>query len=194
MSFLERLTKAGLTNLLTLPLCALPAFAAQAAEGAHHGPDYSSLIWYVINFLLYVFLIRTIYFKKGAPVLEQRAAQVKQHIEKAALDLSRSEENLSILQQRLKQIAIEKGELIESYEREARQMGAGIVEQAHAAARRIVIDGKRQADTELSQAQKQLRHEVVTRAMALAKKRMEEGLSADDDRRLREQILREALF
>ena len=214
MSFLGRLnqTISGASSVMFQPcsitelravakLCCLapllavtPAFATEVESAGQHGPDFSSLTWYVINFLLYAVLIRTLYFKKGAPYLEQRAAQVKQHIEKATLDLSRSEENLVILQQRLKQIAVEKSELIESYEREAHQMGTAIIEQAHTASRRIAADAKRQADSELSQAQKQLRHEVVTRAMALAKSQMEQGLSAEDDRRLRGQILREALF
>ena len=193
MSLSKRLLHSAIAAFTFVCVVTLPAFAEEHAA-AEHAPDFSSLFWYVINFLMYALLIRTIYFKKGAPVLEQRATDLKQHIEKAALGLSRSEENLSILQQRLKSISIEKGELIESYEREARQMGDSIIEQAHVSARRIAADAKRQAENELSQAEKQLRQEVVSRAVSLARQSMEAGLSAEDDRKLRQQILREALF
>lgn len=192
MSFVRRQSIAGLLGIAGTFGQALPVWAAEGGES--HSPNYSSLIWYIVNFTMYAIVIRILFVKKGSPALEQRAAEVKKHVEKAALDLARAEENLSILQRRLKQIAVEKGELIESYEREAKQMGEAIIAQAHTAASRITADGRRQADTELSQAEKEIRHEVVAKAMNLAKQRLSSGLSAEDDQRLREQILREALF
>lgn len=170
------------------------ASAAEPAHGDAHGGYFSSLFWYVVNFVLYAILVRVLYAKKAAPLLVERTKQTKQQIEKAALDLSRSEENLSIVTTRLKHIESEKQELLEQYEREGARMRQTLLEQAEAAARRTESDTARQIENERNQARKELRRMAVVRAVDLAREKLGRGLSDDDDRRLRNQVLREALF
>lgn len=197
MASVLRSTKV-LRRLALLTVIALPqsVFAAEAAHEAHGGGhvDYSSLIFYAINFAMYLVVMSIIYRRKVAPLLEQRAIAVKQELERAALGLSRAEEDLAILQRRLKLIEGEKTELLEGYEREAKRMGDAVNEAAEIAARRIVSDTERQVESELSQARKTLRREAVLKAIELARKKVSSGFSAEDDRRLRNQVLRDTLF
>lgn len=151
----------------------------------------SSLLWPAVNFILYVIAGIFLYRKYAAPLLRARSIQVEQELRKVVADLADAVRALTTVRNRLVNLDNEKLEIIAHYRNEGQKMAEVIVSNARKAADRMTIDVGRHIEHEFSQAKKETRRELLFLATKKAKEKLERGLSASDDRRLREQVLRQ---
>lgn len=174
---------------------AFPAGAlASAAEGevAHHA-DISTLFLPTINFVLFVIAMTWIYRKHLSSVVQGRSANIADHIRRSAAALHESEAEHQERCDRLRNISDEKKELELRFEDEGLKLAEMVIAQAHSQAERIEADAARQIETELNQAAKEIRAEVVAQAVGEARRLLRETLSAADDRKLRRNVLENTL-
>lgn len=175
----------GYALLFVLPQS---AFAGEAAH--HEEPTIASLVWPTINFLIYLGLIGYAYAKFIAPALLARAAGIEAHLKKAASVISEAERDLYNLENSLKDIESEQQAIRERLATEGAQIAATIVKNAEVAAAGMKKDVSRRIARELAQAQAEVREQVIQNASRLARTKISEGLSADDDHRLRQEAIR----
>ncbi len=172
---------------------ALAETAEHGAAAGHAAAGLETLFWPVVNFVTYLFVMVYVYRKLAKPALLRRYQQVKSDLDRAAQELRLAQAEYSDAEERLKLIASEKSELIERYELEAKQMGETVIRNARAAAERSITDTARQIETEISQAEKELRRESIGLATTLVRKQLQAQLKDDDDRRIRKLVVSEVM-
>lgn len=154
-------------------------------------PGLSSLMWPSVNFVLFVVAAIFLYRKYAASLLRARSIQVEQELRRVAADLAAAVRELTTVRNRLVNIDHEKSEIIAHYRIEGQKMAEVIVSNAMKTADRMALDVGRHIEHELNQAKKETRRQILLLATKKAKGKLEKGLSANDDRRLREQVLRQ---
>lgn len=143
-----------------------------------------SLLWHTVNFLVLITVI--VYFGRG-PVrsfLAQRRLGVEQGIERASTDLAEAEQRLAEGRKRVDSLATDLEEIRESVRRQARAEAERILGEARASAARIRRDGTAAVDQELRRAREQLRDEVASLAVEIARDVLRERITAADHSRL----------
>ena len=181
------------TEIFASPVAIAVAETAEHGATGHAAAGLETLFWPVVNFVTYLFVMVYVYRKLAKPALLRRYQQVKSDLDRAAQELRSAQAEYSDAEERLKLIASEKSELIERYELEAKQMGETVIRNARAAAERSITDTARQIETEISQAEKELRRESVVLATTLVRKQLQAQLKDDDDRRIRKLVVSEVM-
>lgn len=170
----------------------LPALV-QASGGEGHGapPSISTLLLPALNFSFYVALVLFCYWKFGRAALSNRSTQIAQQLDKSAALLAEAEDEFAQLKQRLAQIAAEKTEVIRQFEHEGQNLAQTITAHAEKSAAELKKDAQRRIMSDLSRAKAEIREEIVARATVLAKQRLLAELSAEEDSRLRQDLLQD---
>ena len=175
--------------LLAMLLVSTYAWAAGDAAHSEHGPAIFSLVWPLANFSLFSFLILRIYRRSVVPLLRDRQISVTQALQESAEKLGNAEQELERVKCSLADISELQAEVVERLERDGQQQSAEIVRNAEAAAERSENDAVRRISGELRKAEEEVRREVIARATELARARLKDGLSDDDDSRLRRETV-----
>lgn len=165
------------------------ATEAMASEaGAHSGEHVSpwvSFPFYIVNFTLFVLLIRYIYFRYVAQLVSARSDMTRELLSRAERELMSANEDYSIRQQRLSSIADEKHAMIERFDREGLQLARVIEENAIKTVERIGVDTRRQIEAELLAAKKELREKIILLATDMVQEQLSRELTEEVDRKLR---------
>ena len=173
-------------------LSALPAVALAAGHGAQaHGPapTIGSLIWPAVNFAIYLIVMVYLYRRLVRPALKVRAVDFEQRLRKAAQSFQEADREHSLLDERLREIEIEKQEIKDRLTKEGTQMAAQVLVAAEQSGAHMMQDVGRRIERELQKARAEVRQEVINRATAAARKQLE-AVSAADDLRLRQEAIR----
>lgn len=172
-------------GLAILFLVAFPS-SAFAAGG---GDPKTMLLFSTINFSLFVALIVWVYKKFGAKELRARSARISDHLAKSRTALAEAEREYEVLKARLSDLDQVKKDLFARYDQEGRKQSSLILENANSSSSRMSTDAERMVDTELSQASKKLRGEVVGLAVEKTRGKLS-SISETDDKRLRAEALK----
>lgn len=188
-----RMSKKVPAALAFVMLAAGDVFAATAGRGsddpahaAHEGPG---LLYPYLNLILYVLLLVYAYRKAGKGKLIEQHTDVKQHLSRAAAELSEAESSFEAAERRLNDIEQEKAELINALNREGTQMAELAIAKAERSVEASFLDTERRIQNEFARAEAELRNEVVSRSTELARERVLARMSSDDDARLRREAL-----
>ncbi len=171
------------SKLIFLVIFPSTAFAAGG------GDPKTMLMLSCINFSLFVALLVWVYKKFGAKELRARAARISDHIASSRKALAEAEHEYEGLKARLDDLEKVKKDLFVRYDQEGRKQSSLVLENASTSGIRISSDADRQVDTELSQASKKLREEVVGLAVEKTRGKLS-SISAADDKRLRDEALK----
>jgi F-type H+-transporting ATPase subunit b len=168
-------------------------WASAATAGQHAPPGIESLFWPVVNFVLYLFVLRWGYGAAVRPLLRDRSIQLERDLQQAANLLSDAERQRDALSQRLAAVESEQQELRERLKRDGEHLAQLVIGKAQEAARQLEREILRRIDAERAKAVAEIRREVVFAATGLARERLAVRLGAEDDVRLRQITLRTML-
>lgn len=153
------------------------------------GINWAGFLWHTINFLLLVVILSRVLYKPVIRMLEERAARVKESMERAEFirqEAARTEEECRLrLDEAHKQAQAALAQATQIAEREkleARQ-------EMRAEAERILARARAQAQVEREQTMVQLQREVANLAVLVASKVIGDSLDAKAHRRLIEEFL-----
>lgn len=156
-------------TILLLGALSMWPTAALAAEG--NAPPQGSwlvLLFYVINFAIFVYLI----VRFAGPAIDgffhARASQIRSELGRSEAALRDAEQAASTARERLAALEGEKERLRNELQRESEREAARIGELAHAAAQRIRRDGELMAQATAERARRQLRARLGAAAVAAA--------------------------
>lgn len=160
----------------------------QLREHRHMPPPFGMAL---INFCIFAFIM---YRLAGQPLMEAvrtRHLKVKKDLDEAAELRQAAAAKLKEYENRLAAVDGEVTALINQLRAEAEAEKTQLIASAETEAERIRRDAESQIATEMLRIRRELRREVVEAAMATARKVLAENTTAEDQRRLAEQYLRE---
>lgn len=180
-----------------LGLAFLMAFPALAAEEAHGGEQSGiinlnkTLLIQAVNFLILITVLYKFLFKPLTQFLATRADGIKRSLEEAkmakeAAAQAQKEYEAQILATRREAAAMRESAIREVEEERQRLLKASREEAA-----RLVTEAKAQIEQEVKRAKIELREEVVGLSVGIAERVIARSLTADDHRRLAEQVVAE---
>jgi F-type H+-transporting ATPase subunit b len=164
-------------------------WASAGGEEAVHEPGFSTLIFPVINFVIYLGIMLFAYFKLVKGALRVRSVSVEENLKKSAEALSLAQSELGQMMKRLDALDLEKVRLRDEFGQEGRRMVEAIRTASEKTKTDIHKDSMRRIEDELKKAKADIRSEVVGLAAQLARQRLERELSGVQDRQLREETI-----
>lgn len=150
---------------------------------------YSSLIWPMVNFLIFIGILLRIYRKNLRRLIAERSAQVAKHMQRSAEELRVADAELLVVRSRLASLDEEKALLLKELEEEGDRVAQRIVVEAKRSADNLEGDSARRIERDLDQAKREIKREIVELAAERAKQMLRERLSREDDRMLRRDAL-----
>jgi F0F1-type ATP synthase membrane subunit b/b' len=162
-------------------------------HGADHlslGELIASLKFFIINFALYLGVMVWLYRKLGKNLVRARSVQIRQDLEHAHGAISSARNELEKAALRLKGVSVEQDALIARLEQDGRDVAETVRNNTAKGVRRILEDSELQAEREAESARALVRRDVVERATKLARQKLQAGLPAAEEEKLRRQALR----
>ena len=181
----------GLVGLATAVVAApLRAYAEEhAAEGAHAGGSLLGLLFALINFLLFVWILRRFAWPLIRDSLRQRRDRVVAALEAARRAREEAEAIKAEFETKMRNLEAEsaraRAEVLAIAEAEAKQL----VESARQASERIRADARLVAEQETARARRAIQQETAERIADLAGLLIKEHLTANDQVRLTSEFL-----
>ncbi len=176
---------------LSLPFVnVVSAWATEAGHGATAGHvDFSTLTYPAINFSVYLVLLCYLYRHYGLKALSAYRSSVRNRIESAHNALCNADHEVKQAEDRQVAIQSEISAIIRELEIEGDKMVEALLAQARHAAAQKETDVQRQIRTEFAQAQAEIRTQIVAQAAVRARALLHAGLSEEEDRVLRNEVL-----
>jgi len=160
------------------------AQAWAAEEAAHEAPAISELLFPLLNFLLYVYLIKRLVIPAVLDFLRARRQQVLTSIESAAESKQKAGAFVEDYKARLARSNQEVQSIQSSLRAEGEREKTKLLEEAERLAVKIKEDAAFLADQEVKLARQEIREEMANQAEATAKELIERNLSSADQGRL----------
>ncbi len=161
----------------------------EVAQGHKAEPPLSSLIFPLVNFIIFVRILVYSYFKGILPALRQRQSSVTAFLSRGAQELDKAEQELSLAKSRLASLEAEKESLNQEILEQAKRLEDAIRSGAEKTLGDIQRDTQRRIAGEFSKTQAEIRAEIAVMASQLAKQVLERDLSVEDDARLRKETM-----
>ena len=168
-----------------LMLLAQPALAAAGGGG----PDTSTFVWQVINFLLLVGALVFLVRKPAKAYFQERREGIVSQLDEAAELQRDAEESYARWQRQLVDLESEVAQIRATAQERAEREATQILADARATAERIQQDAAAAIDSELRRAQAQLRAETSELAVELAAGILEQSVTDDDRGRLLDEFI-----
>lgn len=163
------------------------AFASEGGEG----PGISTLIFSIINFIIFVCLLYFVLRKPVKEAISNRASDIEKAMADAAAAKEEAEAKLKEVTQKLEALAEEAGNLKKEMEADSSAEKDRLIAQAEDAAKRISEQVQVTASQELLKAKAALRKEAAALAVELAEKLIKDSITDDDRKRLVDEYLKE---
>lgn len=164
----------SLLGILLLPALAL---ASQAEHGGEHGIPWATLLFSLINFLLFAGLLKKFAWPAIRDAVRERRQVVVREIEEATRLKREAEQLKAEWERRLANLAAELDQMRRQSREELDRERAQMLAQAQKLAETIRRDAERAAEQETRSAQAALREEVARRALEVARALAEQRLS-----------------
>jgi F-type H+-transporting ATPase subunit b len=175
-------------------LCALPSlgWAAEDTHAEHAGSSqWLTLLFFTINFLIFVFVLRKFALGIIKQKLKERHASVVQALDEAKRAKEEAEQLRQEYEQKIANLAAEEEQFrtqaIEAAERERTR----IMEEARQMAERATAEVQLIAQREIEAARQLLRKEVARQAVQIATALIQENVTSSDNNRLIQNLVRE---
>ena len=151
----------------------------------------SEILAQILSFFLLLFLLRIFAWKKILGLLDQRKEKISSQlseIENTKLELATLK---SDYESKLSTITAAAQAKIDEAIQEGREINAQMRKKAHEEAQDFITDARKQVKYEVSKAQEQLKEKIVDIALGAARTVIQEKLTADGDRKIVEDFIRE---
>jgi F-type H+-transporting ATPase subunit b len=145
----------------------------------------------VVSFFLLLFLLRQFAWKKILGLLDQRKEKITSQlseIEKTKLEIAGLKSDYEF---KISNIASQAQEKINQAVEQAKVVSMQMHKKAHEEAQDIITDARQQVKYEVSRAQDVLKEKIVDIALGAARTVIQEKLTADGDRKIVEDFIRE---
>lgn len=166
-------------------------WAAPAAAAEEHAPAIGQLLFPLINFLIFVYLLKRYALPFARDYLKSRREQVIAALKESGESKQRAEALVRDYNGRLQRLDQETKEIRDALKAEGEREKTRLLAQAEESAARINADADFLADQETKLARQQLRREIARAAQASAAKLVQDNLTAADRRRMVEEFLSE---
>jgi len=172
-----------------LGLVALPAVAFASGGAEHHAPQWSLTLWAVVNFVIYLYLMRRFAWPAIREYLQDRRDDVVAALEAAARAREEAERLKAEFERRMQGLQSEaekaRAEILELARAEARRL----IDQAEKTAELIRTDARLAADQEVARARHVLQKESAERITRLATELIAAQVTPQDQERFVEDFL-----
>ncbi|OGQ83057.1 MAG: hypothetical protein A3F90_19990 [Deltaproteobacteria bacterium RIFCSPLOWO2_12_FULL_60_19] len=166
-------------------------WAAHAAAAEEHAPAIGQLLFPLLNFLIFVYLLKRYLLPFAKEYLKSRREQIVAALKESADSKQRAEALVRDYKGRLQRLDQETREIRDALKAEGEREKAGLLAEAEESAARINADADFLADQETKLARQELRREIARAAQASAGKLVQDNLTAADRRRMVEEFLSE---
>ena len=158
--------------------------AASAAGGVDAPPDMNAIAFHAINFFLLISLLTFLLRNKIKDALANRAARVRNDIDKSNRLRKEAQQKFEELESRLEAFEVELAKMKENAETEAQSEQQAILARAEEDAARIAESAQRSIRDETERARQALRREVAELSVDLAREKLSSSVTSDDQNRL----------
>ena len=165
--------------------------AAPAAAAEEHAPAIGQLLFPLINFLIFVYLLKRYALPLARDYLKSRREQVIAALKESGESKRRAEALVHDYKSRLQRIDQEARGIRDALKAEGEREKARLMAEAAEAAARIKADADFLTEQETKLARQELRREIARAAQAAAGKIVQDNLTAADRRRMVEEFLSE---
>lgn len=175
-------------------LAAFPALAAEEAHGAEQPGIINlnkTLIIQVVNFLILVVVLSKFLFKPLTQFLATRADGIRRSLEEAKTAREAAAQTQKEYEAQILATRREAAAMRESAIREVEEERQRLLKVSREEAARLVTEAKAQIEQEVKKAKAELREEVVGLSLGITERLIARSLTADDHRRLAEQVAAE---
>ena len=166
-------------------------WAAPAAAAEEHAPSISQLLFPLINFLLFVYLLKRYALPLAKEHLKSRREQVIAALKESSESKQRAEALVRDYKGRLQRLDQEAREMRDALKAEGEREKARLLAAAAESAARIKADADFLAEQETKLARQELRREIARAAQGSAGKIVQDNLNAADRKRMVEEFLSE---
>ena len=167
------------------------AWAASAVEAEEHAASVGELIFPLVNFLIFLYLIKRFVLPLARDYLKSRREGIAQSIREADEAKQRADALLRDYKNRLARLAEEIQAIREALRAEGEREKAKLLAEAKEIAERIKADADFLAEQEVRLARQELRREIVDAARAAAEKLIQNNLTVADQKRMVAEFLSE---
>ena len=175
-------------------LVAFPSLASEGAKGEEQGGIINlnmTLLIQVVNFLILIFLLHRFLYKPLTQFLATRADGIKRSLEEAKAAREAAASAQQEYEARIAATRREAAALRESAVREVEEERQRLLKVSRDEAARLLTEAKVQIEQEVKRAKAELREEVVGLALGATERLIARSLTAEDHRRLAEQVAQE---
>lgn len=175
-------------------LVVIPSLAAEGAKGEEQGGIINlnlTLVLQVVNFLILIVLLQRFLYKPLTQFLATRAEGIKRSLEEAKAAREAAARAQQEYEARIAATRREAATLREAAVREVEEERQRLLKASRDEATRLLSEAKTQIEQEVKRAKAELRKEVVGLSVGIAERLIARSLTADDHRRLAEQVAQE---
>ena len=175
-------------------LWAFPSLASEGAKGEEQPGIINlnmTLVLQVVNFLILIVLLQRFLYKPLTQFLATRADGIKRSLEEAKAAREAAAKAQQEYEARIAATRREAAALREAAVREVEEERQRLLKASRDEAARLVTEAKAQIGQEVKRAKAELREEVVGLSLGVAERLIGRSLTADDHRRLAEQVAQE---
>jgi F-type H+-transporting ATPase subunit b len=178
----------------------LPLIIATAAEGEEEGgsflvsPDVGLMIWTLLVFGLSMYLLSKLAFPRIAEALDRRQRAIEESIDTAERTRQEADRLLAEYRERLTEARHQADEIVARARKAGEQQEADAVVKAKERREELLAQARRDIEAETRRAIQEIRAEVADLTVMATEKVTRKTLTADDQRRLVEEALRELDF
>lgn len=175
-------------------LVVIPSLAAEGAKGEEQGGIINlnlTLVLQVVNFLILIVLLQRFLYKPLTQFLATRAEGIKRSLEEAKAAREAAARAQQEYEARIAATRREAAAMREAAVREVEEERQRLLKASRDEATRLLTEAKTQIEQEVKRAKAELRKEVVGLSVGIAERLIARSLTADDHRRLAEQVAQE---
>jgi F-type H+-transporting ATPase subunit b len=167
--------------------------AAHAAEGGASSlliqPQFGTIFWTVVTFLILAFLLGKFAWKPLLAAVETREAGIRDAIEGAKLEREEAQRLLEEHKAMLNLARKERADAVEAGRKDAERLKAEILDEARRQREQLMVQAQSQIEAGLRQARAQLKGEAADLAIQAAGKLLGRNLDDATQRRIVEDYL-----
>jgi F-type H+-transporting ATPase subunit b len=183
-----------LITVVFIVLAALPAYAAQEAEGglSPFSGNVGDAVWTLTIFVIVVAVLGKFAWGPILKLLQDREAFIHTAVADAKRDREEAEARLKEYSDKLQAAHGEVAAMLQDARRDAERLREEMRGKAKGEAETIVRNAERQIQLETARAVQQIRHEAADLSVMIASKLIQRNLTKEDNERLIEDALAQA--
>ncbi len=179
----------GLTIALAIPGLLITHLGNAAGAGAHEGGLPTVLWLQVVNFALYIGLIVYLAKKPIQEMFQGRYDGFFSALKKAEAAKAEAELKRKDIQDRLTKLETSREESIQNAREEAAALRNQIVEEARALSSKLKADAEKTALIEIERAKTELREDLLSQSVIMAKRILTDKMQEPDQKRLQNEFV-----